>query len=518
MFGGESYSMMRENDLADKKKEYQSKDGYSFRLNDPIWKLNKDINIHVVWAQILNHELHESYLNVLAYYSENYSADHTANMNSWFKRYIDQTGNYNKILNNSLISYRSSLEKEQEHYLGALRGFIYKWYQLGYPGVSKENVDVLKGWVLKGNEKGKAVALLDPEKGPLTDIEMEALLSGLLSKYMSGEISLEQYTLTAIFAHSGRRSSQITSLKIKDIIRKKNNDIYEYTINFPRGKQRTIKWREEFNSYPITEDLWLLIDLHTKDVLKRIQRITDLKFGPNIIDNIPLFPNYDNFTKKMKLDTLHDQLKFDYLHMPRNICNTVFKKVISTLGINSERTGSLLKLTGKRFRYTLGTNLAREGKGEYLIAEALDHSDTQNVGVYVGNIPEIVDHIDKAVAFRLAPLAQAFQGLLVDSEKDATRGNDMNSRIGNGKVNVGTCGSYGFCIALPPIACYTCKHFQPWLDAPHESILEDLLEKRKEILSVTKDIKMASINDRLILAVSDVILRCERRKAEGERS
>ena len=212
--------------------------------------------------------------------------------------------------------------------------------------------------------------------------------------------------------------------------------------------------------------------------------------------------------------TLNSQLEFDVYHAKKNTCNQVLKEASSTLNLYSERTGLPLKLTSKRFRYTLGTNLAREGKGEYVIAEALDHSDTQNVGVYVRNIPDIVEHIDKAVAYKLAPLAQSFQGVLVDSEKDAIRGNDINSRIGNGKESLGSCGSYGFCGAMAPIACYTCTHFQPWLYGPHETILEDLIEKRGEILSVTKDLKMAAVNDRLILAVSDVVLRCNWRKAE----
>ncbi len=67
---------------------------------------------------------------------------------------------------------------------------------------------------------------------------------------------------------------------------------------------------------------------------------------------------------------------------------------------------------------------------------------------------------------------------------------------------------------MAPISCYTCTHFQPWLYGPHEMILDELIEKRDKILSVTKDIKMATVNDRLILAVSDVILRCNLRKEE----
>jgi len=502
--------------LAFRSKEYQSKDGYDFRLEDPVWRLNKDIQLNLAWASTLTPEVNESYLRVLAYYAENFSADHTYNMNNRFKTYIEQTGD-NKILVNSIISYRSTLSKGQEHYLGAFRGFLRKWNELGYPGISEEVIELLKGWRLRGNEKGRAIALLDAKSGPLTDVEMSALLDGLLDKYMNGEFSLYDYALISILAHSGRRAVQITSLKIKDVIRKRNGDVHEYTINFPRAKQRNSNWRDEFNAYPITEDLWLLLDLHTKSVFDHIQRITELQLNTVTMGNLPLFPNYDSLYKGIDEKTLNYQLKFDYYHAKSKTCNQVLKEASSTLGVYSERTGLPLKLTSKRFRYTLGTNLAREGKGEYVIAEALDHSDTQNVGVYVRNIPDIVEHIDKAVAYKLAPLAQSFQGVLIDSEKDAIRGDDINSRIGNGKENLGSCGSYGFCGAMAPISCYTCIHFQPWLYGPHEMILDELIEKRDEIASVTKDLKMAAVNDRLILAVSDVVLRCNRRKTETNR-
>jgi hypothetical protein len=91
----------------------------------------------------------------------------------------------------------------------------------------------------------------------------------------------------------------------------------------------------------------------------------------------------------------------------------------------------------------------------------LNRSDDQNARVYTENVPEHVNAINEAIARQLAPLAQAFAGVLVDQEADAIRGKDRASRVradsGNG---TGSCGHFGFCGALAPIACYTCKHFQ----------------------------------------------------------
>ena len=130
------------------------------------------------------------------------------------------------------------------------------------------------------------------------------------------------------------------------------------------------------------------------------------------------------------------------------------------------------------------------------------------------NIPDIVKRIDKAVALQVAPIAQAFLGLIVKDETKARRGEDRSSRVCSAGGNVGTCGSYGFCGALAPIACYTCSHFQPWLDGPHELVLDDLLRERDSVRDTTGDLKIASVNDRLILAVSNVVTRCNAMKSE----
>jgi hypothetical protein len=150
-----------------------------------------------------------------------------------------------------------------------------------------------------------------------------------------------------------------------------------------------------------------------------------------------------------------------------------------------------------------------------VIAELLDHDDTQNAGVYTENVPEHVNALNEAVARQLAPLAQAFAGVLVNSESDALRGGDSTSRVRTQSgASTGTCGHFGFCGALSPIACYTCRHFQAWLDGAHDEVLQALLAERTRILSITQDKTIASVNDRTIFAVAEVVRRCESRRAE----
>jgi hypothetical protein len=72
---------------------------------------------------------------------------------------------------------------------------------------------------------------------------------------------------------------------------------------------------------------------------------------------------------------------------------------------------------------------------------------------------------------------------------------------------MGNCGKYSFCGFNAPIACYTCRNFQPWLDGPHEAVYEYLVNERERLMKTDKQI--ARILDRTILAVVEVIRRCD---------
>lgn len=485
---------------------FYSRDGYRVDFNDERWKLNKDIVIHIsVLADFLSKDMYLSFCSVLAFYAKTGSASHALNIYSRSKHYLESSVGQAPFSVESLVSYRSTLDAKTEWYLGGLRGFIKKWAELGYAGISDESLVLLNKWTLKGNEKGYAVQSMCPESGPLTDIEMESVIAAVVAAYSANRLDLTDACYAMTLAMTGRRRVQITALKQKDLVRQSHEGGYRYFINFPRAKQRSQSWRAAFNKFSIVEDFWLLLQRQKIEVRKAFSDRLGADVPSELIPELPLFPDLKTMCS---LTDLKDQLDGDRLHATSVSVKTAMARVEKTINVFSERTGLPVHLNPTRFRYTLGTNLAREGKGELVIAEALDHSDTQNAGVYVRNIPEIVERIDKAVALQLAPIAQAFQGVLVVSERDARRGSDPDSRIFNGEVSLGTCGSYGFCGALAPIACYTCNHFQPWLDGPHEIVLDSLIQERDIVLDQTGDRKIASVNDRLILAVSDVVNRC----------
>jgi len=493
------------------KRIYLSRDGRDFDINADSWRLNKNVVVNVGWTSMLESISAESARLVLARSAMEYAATTVYGLSAECGAYIRKMGTI-KFECDGLISFRSSLSRDEEHRLATIRMLIRLWCDWGHPGIPKDVMDLLNSWRLKGFEKGKAIKSLDAHEGPLTEIEMGVLIDAMLDAYVSGRLSLFNYALIGILVYSGRRPIQITSLKVKDICSRKSGEAREFWINFPRAKQRFSMWRSEFSKYPVAEDLWSVLQLHVNRVKEEVESIIKCEMSGDEVGELPLFPDFKVVRKCKNKRKLLSLCSSDEVHIERNVCNHVLQELGRELNVYSERTGEALNLATRRFRYTLGSNIAREGKGELIIAEALDHSDTQNVGVYVKNLPDVVERIDKAVAFQLAPLAQAFQGVLIDSEGDAVRGDDINSRIGNGQVNLGNCGSFGFCGALAPIACYTCKHFQPWLDGPHEIILDELIAKRDDVFQATNDIKIASSNDRLILAVSQVVKLCEEKK------
>lgn len=492
-----------------KRISFYSKDGYEVEVDSSCWRLNKDVVFRFDgFPEYVDHDILNAFKQVLSIYGSTCSGHYTSGQFRRMKSYFQVTPFELLFSPASMISFRSKLaEMGRESELAGVRVFMETWAGQGYQGIPAETLAMMGKWVIKGNEKGYAVQSMCPDSGPLTDIEVNGVVSKVIEYYSDGQLGLRDSCYAMILAMTGRRPGQITSLKIKDLIEVDG----KYYINFPRGKQRHSEWRSTFKRFQIVEDLWLLLQSQAQAVKVLFKERVMQPIPQPLLLELPLFPVISKYDGD---EDLKPQLSGDFLHARSLEVAESLRKVKNVITIISERTGVPINLNPRRFRYTLGTNLAREGRGEYIIAEALDHSDTQNTSVYVKNIPEIVKHIDKAVALALAPLAQAFQGTLVTDETKARRGGDRSSRICSRKGNVGSCGSYGFCGALAPVACYTCCHFEPWLDGPHEFVLDQLISERDNVFASTGDLKIAAVNDRLILAVSDVVTRCNVLKRE----
>lgn len=490
-----------------------SKDGYSFNVNDHKWFLNKDITISFQSEILaLDEKVLEGFRSTLATYAEELSANHTSNMYLRMQGLVRDTG-CSTLDDNVLLNWRVSLGDEHEWYLGALRGFLISWYDYGYFGVSADMVKLLESLTLSGNKKGVAVANRCPYSGAFTENEVLAINGELIELWRKGEISFVCYSYISLVQATARRPINLRQLKASDVTKKYDDKAKKmnFYVNIPRAKQRGTGFRGAFKKVAITEDLYLTLINLISEQARNICSIFDISLTESAKQLIPLFLDEEMAIKFAHQDINIDKklLNSDALHMG---VNAIRNKLMSDFTVKqkaiSERTGDIIHISARRFRHTRGTNLGRKGMGVRVIAEALDHSSSQNVKVYTENTADTVEYIDKAIGSQLAPFAHAFMGRIIEKLSDGERGDDPTAKIPNDESEaVGACGTNDFCVNGYE-ACYLCRKFRPLLDAPHEKVLESLYLEKEERLKKTGSEQYANTKDRLILAVEFVVKKC----------
>jgi len=482
-----------------------TRDGLSWCPKDEVWHfadLPKDFDFNFLrLKRISNENLLLSIKHVLIVFLNKFSISYASNCFSRLVHLIKFARKINKRSIDhfslaTIMAYRTTLISRREWYLGNLVSFFEIWVNLGFAGIDLEVIEWLNEITLKGGPKGEAVLTANPTKGPLTDNEFQAVLAALDGAFAKNEINLEEYILIWLYLAFGARSVQLAALKIKDFKKiELPSGVNNYIIYMPRAKQRNRPSRKQFKIRKLVTNIGILLEALIADIAVKWAQLE-----VNIAD-LPIFVDPGS-------SSMIDEFRY---HSTSVILSDRVISIFRKLAIYSERTGELLKITTYRFRYTLGTRAAAEGASELIIAEMLDHSDTQNVGVYVKAVPEIVERIDMAMALHLAPMAKAFAGQLIGGEADSRRVGDQRSLIvtpDSPADTLGSCGICGSCTAFAPIACYTCRSYQPWRNGPHLNYLHSLLRERERILAETGDIRIASINDRTILACAQVVQMC----------
>lgn len=484
-----------------------TRDGASFEPRSDFWTYRDGVhNVYLDFTLLvgLARDLEAALKTTLVWYAENRAASHMCNLFKRMEHFVGflrstRGGFITSISSVELLSYRSSLNAGHQWYLGTLAGLLKKWHALALPGVTDDAISCLKELRLPGNQKGRAVLTMDSHYGPYTDIELSGIQAALDDAYERRQVDLGKYLLAKLFILLGQRPAQYAALKVCDVsVQRTTEGELVCLLRVPRAKQRNAPLRSRFTDRVIIPEIGrLLVEYAVQVKMRFADQLTD----PS---QAPLFPTHRRLHRWSR--------GFEYHGVAEDLGRWL-KETLSTLAVTSERTGQPVHITAVRFRRTLATRAAEEGHGELVIAELLDHCDTQNVGIYVEATPAIVKRIDRAIALQMAPLAQAFAGVLINDESQATRGGDPSSRIVDPRIDpsmqpMGSCGQYSFCGLLAPIACYTCRYFQPWLDGPHDAVLAHLLEKRERLLETT-DPRIAAIDERTILAVAEVVRRCE---------
>lgn len=492
----------------------KSSAGYEFDENSDEWMLDGSITIKLTFLSKFGVEekTAEGFRKSLSGYAQDLSSHHCQNISTRAAHFFKVTKE--KTFSPAALSgYKAKLDGEHIWYLGVLRGFLESWNESQYPGISVQAIKYLNGLTIKGNEKGVAVLTSCPYSGPHTSLEHESLLYGLANAYEAKCLTQHDYSFLLAVSMTGQRPIQIRHLKFCDLGFEDKGGSRGYYLDVPRAKQRGGNtFRAEFKRITICKDLFDALNDQRNDVVAWVNRTLGC-LDQGVESLLPLFPDFGRLAG-YESSAVESHLGTDFLHMTMASTTDLRTRLNATVIAHSERTGERLIIGFTRLRRTFATNLAAEGFGPLVVAEALGHSDTQQVGVYARPENETAKFVDAVMAPVLAPLAMAFAGTLVDSERDALRGNDPHSRVKlDTRTGVGNCGSHGFC-ADGWKSCYVCKNFQPWLHGPHEQARDELLQERQTQMDAGVSKTVIGASDRTLLAITQVIQMCLRRRGE----
>lgn len=356
--------------------------------------------------------------------------------------------------------------------------------------------------VVGGNAKGQAVRSRDSDQGPLDAQEIAAITLALRAAREQEAIPLPEQAILWLALSTGSNASQYACLREGDLrVDKMGGQPLTWTIGVPRHKKGDVELRAQFRDRQL--------HAFVGSILQELIKENAASYPIDAADAAarPLFRR-----RKPQYQADHPLAEWRW-HMTYPEITALIKRAVRRLQIVS-RTDEALRVSARRFRYSMATRLIASGASQFAVADALDHTDLQNVGVYFDVHSDIVEHIDRATAIALAPRAQAFARVVM-REEDAERGDHKGSRkyFGSREKDVfepiGTCGSHRFCNVVAPLACYTCVNFQAWMDGPHEIVLETLIEAREKRAELGLEPKMVAIEDHVITEVAGLILRIE---------
>ena len=426
-------------------------------------------------------------------------------------RYVDAHGG---ILEETLFSDLRNCKQLAVWRLHHVRMW-YRWCAgHGLAGFSNDVADALDEIVIGGNEKGRAVLTRDPFDGAFDEIELLALRLRLRSEEASGALTLDERVLIWLALALGRNPLAYSLQREEDyrpLPEAGTGRIY-HRIEVPRIKKGAEEFRAEFRQ-----------ELLNNEIGSLVARLIEHNRNWREANGWPEGCSYPLFARTNPRTDLVGSPRHEYaMHHTAHDITNLLKRAVDKLNVVSHRTGEPLHVNSRRFRRTFGTRGAEEGATPAELAAMLDHSDTQNVGVYFETRSSQVERLDAALALKLGPIADAFMGRIVDGEADAVNGDKPAKRIPwfrrhadrppERAGNLGTCGS-GPCSLFAPLSCYTCEKFQPWRDGPHREMLDWLCEERARKQKDGLDPQIVGIHDSTIFAVAEVVRLCAEKPA-----
>lgn len=374
---------------------------------------------------------------------------------------------------------------------------IRQWYEwssdvLACLGFDQEFALELDQVSVPGRSSRLAVEICDDERGPLWDIEVTALRQAILSDESTDRAHVMQRVAVALCLAYGRNPANFCLLREVDF---KNmlagyNVPEQWVLAIPRIKKPGIGARRAFIEEHVSDDLAGLIR-----TLVEANKMIDCGDYPR-----PMFMR-DTVDRWLKETGVNE---FGY-HITVDTFRLLLERFASRMRLKSPRTMRPMQITPRRLRYTFATTMVELGVSRRVLAAMLDHSDTQHVQVYYSlKGRRLTTILDRAAALKLGPLMRLFRGTLVPSPSNAVSGSDSAKNIcfvGDTSsvtpVEIGACGQNRLCTLDPPFSCYLCPKFQPYVEADHRAVLDELLASRQE--------RQTKYGSRLSIQLDDVI-------------
>jgi integrase len=355
-----------------------------------------------------------------------------------------------------------------------LRRF-YEWGVVRqYPDFDAGLLRLLKSITTFGNPLGHHVRFRDQFKGPFSPDELLLIRRAI----QAGAGTDRDRAVVMLHLELGLNPNATARLRKQDLKRYETDSGVFYQLDVPRVKKRTA--RRESRRCPISLQLGRLLE----------------NLRPEEADGYLLH----------WLTPAH----------PEHAVNQALCRFGKAAGLISPRTGGLLKLNARRFRFTLATQKAEEGASKFAIAVALDHADLSYVNVYVETASSIADPVAQATDTALLPLVRRFQGKIVDDISTSAFAGLPNQMIPAAAphlpilsvTGLGMCGRDirrdGLCRLFPPLSCYLCPSFAALQTGPHQEMLdsiETVIHQGEETL----DRRVVMQLDEIRLAIKQVI-------------
>ncbi|HDS5592607.1 TPA: hypothetical protein QHU17_004038 [Enterobacter hormaechei subsp. xiangfangensis] len=391
----------------------------------------------------------------------------------------------------------------------------------------------------------------DPEKSWLTEREYDSLLHTIWNNY-DKEISDTQTTLIKILSMQyARRPIQLANLKNGDIQYSNISSSGKtgHYIHFPGTKDlhSITGFRDsKVETHPLSEHIENLFLIHFKNTRKMYEHVLNIILTDEQFSKLPCFSTQEHFRFAIDLlkkdhpyDT-YDHLEHKILHLPAEKLSKIIRwqnnlESPEQLALYSgmvrvptppvsHRTQRNIVITATRLRHTRARQLARMDIPRYVLSHWLGHTNEKSLSAYYNDPAEESRKLDEAMAHILSPIAMSFTGKLIDSRDEfdtlITGSNNLEHSKNGELKNVGLCGKHSFCATTSvPVPCYRCKDFRPLISAPHQEVLDALLQRQqaeKESLKVDglRNILLPIDLSQDIRAVQQCIELCNLRKAE----